>query len=100
VILTGIDGGETSMVVFDDSGAALMQSTVRVEAPSDPDIFVQRGLERRSYHCAPGCRLVGVTMDGGGGAGVGAAITYGRTGSGAAAQPDDSNKTQSGRSGL
>jgi Flp pilus assembly secretin CpaC len=52
MILTGLDLGETTMVVLDERGADVMESTVRVESASEPDIFVQRGLERRAYHCA------------------------------------------------
>jgi hypothetical protein len=57
-VLTGTDRGETTMVVLDDRGAPIMQSTIRVESASDVDIFVQRGPERRSYHCAPLCKLL------------------------------------------
>lgn len=93
VILTGLDRGETSMVVLDDSGTVVMESTVRVESPSDPDIFIQHGLERRAYHCAPLCKLVSVASDGSG--------TNARTSDSAAGQSTDSNQTKlTGGKGL
>jgi hypothetical protein len=97
MILTGLDLGETTMVVLDERGTVVMESTVRVESASEPDIFVQRGLERRAYHCAPLCKLVSVTSDGGGG-GTGANA---KTNNSAAARSTDSNQTQpAGGKGL
>jgi hypothetical protein len=69
VTLTGLDQGETTMTVLDDRGGVVTKLMVRVESPSDPDIFVQRGLERGAYHCAPLCRLLSQSGDGGGGDG-------------------------------
>jgi Flp pilus assembly secretin CpaC len=86
-VLTGTDRGETTMVVLDDRGAPIMQSTIRVESASDADIFVQRGLERRSYHCAPLCRLVDTVGDGGG--------ADAKTSNGTTSHSTNSNPTQS-----
>ena len=86
-VLTGTGRGETTMVVLDDRGAVVMESTIRVESASDVDIFVQRGSERRSYHCAPLCKLVDTAGDGGG--------TDARTSNGATSHSTNSNPTQS-----
>jgi hypothetical protein len=95
VILTGLDRGETSMIVLDDRGTVVMESTVRVESPSDPDIFIQHGLERRAYHCAPLCKLVSVASDGGG------TGTNAKTSDSAAGQSTDTNQTKlTGGKGL
>ena len=86
VILKGLDRGETTMVVLDQRGAVVMKSTVRVEYPFDPDVFVQHGLERRTYHCAPLCKLLDVTSDGG--------SANAKTSNGAASRPTDSKSVK------
>ena len=63
VILTGLDRGETTVDILDDSGAVVMKTTVRVEAHTETDITVQHGLERRTYHCAPHCSLLDTVND-------------------------------------
>jgi Pilus formation protein N terminal region len=68
VILTGLERGETTMDILDDSDAVVMKTTVRVEAHTETDITVQHGLERRTYHCAPHCSLLGIANDQGGAA--------------------------------
>lgn len=97
VTLTGLDLGETTMAVIDDGGAVVMKSTVRVESAAAPDIFVQRGLESRVYHCAPLCNLVSAASDGGGGG----SSANARTSDSAAAQSTDANQTKpAGGKGL
>jgi hypothetical protein len=54
VVLTGTAYGETNIVVFDDKEVIVMESVVRIE-PSSGSIIVQRGAERSSYDCEPGC---------------------------------------------
>jgi hypothetical protein len=75
VILTGLDRGETTLDILDDSGAVVMKTTVRVEAHTETDITVQHGLERRTYHCAPHCSLLGIANDQGGDARTGGTST-------------------------
>jgi len=86
VILTGLNLGETTMDILDDSGAVVTKTTVRVEARTDVDIIIQRGLERRTYHCAPQCDLLDIAND------QGSAAANAGTSTGAALQPTDASQ--------
>jgi hypothetical protein len=54
LILTGKGYGMTNFLVFDRSGAVLMDATISVESPTEA-VVVYRGIERESYSCAPQC---------------------------------------------
>jgi hypothetical protein len=56
IVLTGTAYGETNMVVFDERNAVVMESMIRIE-PSPGTIIVQRGPQRSSYDCQPGCEV-------------------------------------------
>ena len=54
MILTGKGFGETNLIALDANGAAVGESVVRVVGPTT-GLYVQRGMERESYSCAPRC---------------------------------------------
>jgi hypothetical protein len=94
VILTGLDRGETTLDILDDSGAVVMKTAVRVEAHTETDITVQHGLERRTYHCAPHCSLLDIANDQGGAANAGTSTAA------AAPSADPSQPKPTGGTGL
>ena len=54
MVLTGKGYGATNLMALDRHGKVLMETTVRVKAPSDA-VVVYRGAERQSYSCTPNC---------------------------------------------
>lgn len=56
LVVTGKSYGVTNVIALDTSGNMLAESMIRVEAPTDTVVTVQRGLERQSYSCAPTCQ--------------------------------------------
>jgi Flp pilus assembly secretin CpaC len=56
MIVTGKSYGTTNLIAQDASGAVLGESFLRVEAPNDDVIVVQRGMDRESYSCTPRCQ--------------------------------------------
>jgi Flp pilus assembly secretin CpaC len=56
VVLTGKSYGLTNLIALDAAGNMLAESTVRVQAPTEALVVVQRGLERESYSCTPRCQ--------------------------------------------
>ena len=53
-IVTGKGFGETNFIALDGAGSPLAQSLIRVVGGRNA-LLVQRGLDRRSYSCAPQC---------------------------------------------
>ena len=62
-VLTGKSYGVTNFIALDAAGALLAESTIRVQAPSESLVTVQRGLERESYSCTPNCQPSAVLVD-------------------------------------
>lgn len=62
-VLTGKSYGVTNFIALDGAGALLAESTIRVQAPSESLVTVQRGLERESYSCTPNCQPSAVLGD-------------------------------------
>lgn len=56
LILTGKSFGTTNLIALDAGGTMIAESLIRVEAPQQSTITVQRGLERESYSCTPNCQ--------------------------------------------
>jgi Flp pilus assembly secretin CpaC len=56
VIVTGKSYGVTNLIALDHLGALLAESMIRVQAPHESVVTVQRGLERESYSCTPDCQ--------------------------------------------
>lgn len=56
LIVTGKSYGITNLIALDGAGALLAESMIRVQAPVDAVVTVQRGLERESYSCTPNCQ--------------------------------------------
>ncbi len=56
MIVTGKSFGVTNLIALDASGNMIAESLVRVRAPSENVLTVQRGMERESYSCAPKCQ--------------------------------------------
>lgn len=56
MVVTGKSYGQTNLIAMDASGAILNESNIRVQAPSDQVVTVQRGLDRESYSCTPNCQ--------------------------------------------
>jgi hypothetical protein len=56
MVVTGKSFGMTNLIAQDAAGAVIGESILRVEAPSDGLIVVQRGMERESYSCTPRCQ--------------------------------------------
>lgn len=56
LIVTGKSFGVTNLIALDAAGALLAESLIRVQAPSDAVVTVQRGLERETYSCTPDCQ--------------------------------------------
>jgi Flp pilus assembly secretin CpaC len=56
VIVTGKSYGVTNLIALDGAGALLAESMIRVLAPNEAVVTVQRGLERESYSCTPNCQ--------------------------------------------
>jgi Flp pilus assembly secretin CpaC len=56
VVITGKAYGVTNMLALDPAGAVLAESMVRVQAPTESIVTVQRGLDRESYSCTPSCQ--------------------------------------------
>ena len=54
-VITGKGYGATNIMVLDEKGAVLNQETVVVRGPSDPIVFVYRGVARSTYSCTPEC---------------------------------------------
>ena len=56
LVVTGKSYGVTNLIALDNAGAMLAESLIRVQAPSESLVTVQRGLERESYSCTPSCQ--------------------------------------------
>jgi Flp pilus assembly secretin CpaC len=56
MIVTGKSFGVTNLIALDASGNMIAESLVRVRAPSENVLTVQRGMDRESYSCAPNCQ--------------------------------------------
>lgn len=56
LIVTGKSYGTTNLIALDAAGALLAESVIRVQAPSEAVVTVQRGLERETYSCTPNCQ--------------------------------------------
>lgn len=56
LVLTGKSYGVTNLIALDAAGTMLAESMIRVQAPSEAVVTVQRGLERESYSCTPACQ--------------------------------------------
>ncbi len=56
MVVTGKSYGTTNLIAQDSAGAVLGESLIKVEAPSDGIVLVQRGTERESYSCTPRCQ--------------------------------------------
>ena len=55
MIVTGKGFGETNLIALDGSGNPVAESVIRVVSGTNM-LVVQRGMERQSYTCAPGCQ--------------------------------------------
>lgn len=56
VVVTGKSYGTTNLIAMDAGGNILAESIVSVAAATDAVVVVQRGLDRQSYSCTPGCQ--------------------------------------------
>ena len=56
LVITGKAYGLTNLIALDPGGNIIAESKIKVDAPSDAIIIVQRGLERESYSCTPKCQ--------------------------------------------
>ena len=56
MVVTGKSFGITNLIAQDASGAVIGESLLRVEAPNEGLVLVQRGMERESYSCTPQCQ--------------------------------------------
>lgn len=54
LVLTGIQAGETNLIVLDDGGAQIDRMTLRVVERGDT-VVLRRGLERQVLRCNPLC---------------------------------------------
>jgi len=56
VVVTGKSYGVTNLIALDGLGTMLAESTLRVAAPSEAIVVLQRGaLDRQTYSCTPSC---------------------------------------------
>ena len=55
MVLTGKGFGETNLIALDAAGNAIGESVIHV-TPAFNGLVVQRGMDRESYNCAPGCQ--------------------------------------------
>jgi Flp pilus assembly secretin CpaC len=58
LILTGKAAGTTNLIVLDDSGAEIMNATVRVSSDIRQLTTVFYGAQRQTFSCAPVCEQV------------------------------------------
>jgi Flp pilus assembly secretin CpaC len=56
LVVTGKSYGVTNLIALDNGGTMLAESLIRVQAPNESLVTVQRGLERESYSCTPNCQ--------------------------------------------
>ncbi len=56
MVVTGKSFGTTNLIAQDATGAVIGESIIKVEAPVDDVLLVQRGLERETYSCTPRCQ--------------------------------------------
>ena len=56
MVVTGKSYGTTNLIAQDATGTVLGESLIRVEAPSDDVVVLQKGMERESYSCTPRCQ--------------------------------------------
>jgi Flp pilus assembly secretin CpaC len=56
LVVTGKSYGVTNLLALDPGGNMIAESLIRVQAPSEAVVTVQRGLERESYSCSPTCQ--------------------------------------------
>jgi hypothetical protein len=56
MIVTGKSYGVTNLIAQDSTGAVIGESLLRVEAPDDDMLVVQRGMDRYTYSCTPQCQ--------------------------------------------
>ncbi|MBC8093522.1 MAG: pilus assembly protein N-terminal domain-containing protein, partial [Pseudonocardia sp.] len=56
VVVTGKSYGVTNLIALDGAGNLLAESQLKVQAPRESVVTVQRGLERESYSCTPNCQ--------------------------------------------
>lgn len=57
LVLTGKAFGATNMIVLDDRGAILLDTTLSVALPKRADVVVQRAGQRSTYRCGVNCEL-------------------------------------------
>jgi hypothetical protein len=55
MVLTGKGFGETNLIALDAAGNASGESVIPV-TPAFNGLVIQRGMDRESYNCAPGCQ--------------------------------------------
>jgi hypothetical protein len=56
IVVTGKSYGVTNLIALDTAGTLLAESMIRVQAPNEAVVTVQRGLERETYSCTPNCQ--------------------------------------------
>ncbi len=56
MVVTGKSFGATNLIAQDAAGTVIGESMLRVEAPRDGLVVVQRGMDRESYSCTPACQ--------------------------------------------
>ncbi len=56
VVVTGKSFGVTNVLALDNAGAQLVDAIVRVSAPTEATLTVQRGMDRQTYSCTPVCQ--------------------------------------------
>ena len=59
VVLTGLEAGETNLIILDDGGAQIARMTVRTMARGD-SVILQRGIAREVMRCHPLCLPLGM----------------------------------------
>jgi Flp pilus assembly secretin CpaC len=56
LVVTGKSFGTTNLIALDAAGGTIAESLIRVQAPNEAVVTVQRGLERETYSCTPNCQ--------------------------------------------
>ncbi|MHB2166640.1 pilus assembly protein N-terminal domain-containing protein [Alsobacter sp. R-9] len=56
MVVTGKSYGTTNLIAQDSTGAVIGESIIKVEAPTEDTLVLQRGLERETYSCTPKCQ--------------------------------------------
>ncbi|MGE0230355.1 MAG: pilus assembly protein N-terminal domain-containing protein [Flavobacteriaceae bacterium] len=55
LIVTGKSYGSTNLIVLDNQGQVISESTIYVQGVQDGTVTVQRGMEKVSLACTPNC---------------------------------------------